>query len=73
MKKTPLFGNLARLCCPACCQPEEGLDVICSGKMTTFGGQSRYQLIVSDVEIAGEGALLKQLEERRRKLQKRTI
>ena len=38
------------------------------GKMTTFGGQSRYQLIVSDVEIAGEGALLKQLEERRRKL-----
>lgn len=57
-------GSAARLSV----QPEEGLDVICSGKMTTFGGQSRYQLIVSDVEIAGEGALLKQLEERRRKL-----
>ena len=57
-------GSAARLSV----QPEEGLDVICSGKMTTFGSQSRYQLIVSDVEIAGEGALLKQLEERRRKL-----
>ena len=57
-------GSAARLSV----QPEEGLDVICSGKMTTFGGQSRYQLIVSDVEIAGEGALLKQLEARRRKL-----
>jgi exodeoxyribonuclease VII large subunit len=57
-------GSAARLSV----QPEEGLDVICSGKMTTFGGQSRYQLIVNDVEIAGEGALLKQLEERRRKL-----
>ena len=48
--------------------PEEGLDVICTGKMTTFGGQSKYQLVVSDFEIAGEGALLKQLEDRRRKL-----
>ena len=48
--------------------PDEGLDVICTGKMTTFGGQSKYQLVVSDIEIAGEGALLKQLEERRRKL-----
>ena len=57
-------GSAARLSV----QPEEGLDVICSGKMTTFGGQSRYQLIVSNVEIAGEGALLKQLEARRRKL-----
>ena len=48
--------------------PEEGLDVICTGKMTTFGGQSKYQLVVSEIEIAGEGVLLKQLEERRRKL-----
>ena len=49
-------------------QPEEGLDVICTGKMTTFGGQSRYQLVVQDIEVAGEGALLKQLEDRRRRL-----
>lgn len=49
-------------------QPEEGLDVICTGKMTTFGGQSKYQIVVQDIEIAGEGALLKQLEDRKRKL-----
>ena len=36
--------------------------------MTTFGGQSRYQLVVNDIEVAGEGALLKQLEDRRRRL-----
>lgn len=49
-------------------QPEEGLEVICSGKLTTFAGQSRYQMLVSRIEIAGEGALLKQLEDRRRRL-----
>ena len=49
-------------------EPEEGLEVICSGKLTTFAGQSRYQIIVSRMEIAGEGALLKQLEERRKRL-----
>lgn len=49
-------------------KPEEGLDVICTGKMTTFGGQSKYQIVVQDIEIAGEGALLKQLEERKRRL-----
>ena len=49
-------------------RPEDGLDVICTGKLTTFGGQSKYQIIVSDIEIAGEGALLKQLEERKRRL-----
>ena len=49
-------------------QPEEGLEVICSGKLTTFAGQSRYQIIVSRMEIAGKGALLKQLEERRKRL-----
>ena len=49
-------------------KPEEGLDVICAGKMTIFSGQSRYQLIVTNLDIAGEGALLKQLEERKRKL-----
>ena len=49
-------------------RPEDGLDVICTGKMTTFGGQSRYQLVVNNIEIAGEGALLKQLQDRRRRL-----
>lgn len=49
-------------------RPEDGLDVICTGKLTTFAGQSRYQLVVQSLEIAGEGALLKQLEERKRRL-----
>ena len=48
--------------------PEEGLEVICSGKLTTYPGRSSYQINVFSVEIAGEGALLKQLEERRKKL-----
>lgn len=50
-------------------QPEEGMDVICTGKLTTFAGQSRYQLNVTQIEFAGEGALLKQLEALRQRLQ----
>jgi len=49
-------------------QPEEGLEVIASGKLTTYSGQSKYQIIVGQLEVAGEGALLKQLEDRRRRL-----
>ena len=49
-------------------QPEEGLEVICSGKLTIYPGQSKYQIVVSQMEMAGEGAMLKQLEERRRRL-----
>ncbi|MGC6484288.1 MAG: exodeoxyribonuclease VII large subunit [Candidatus Puniceispirillales bacterium] len=48
--------------------PEEGLEVIVTGKISTFPGRSKYQIVVQDVEIAGEGAILKQLEERRRRL-----
>ncbi len=50
-------------------QPEEGMDVICTGKLTTFAGQSRYQLNVMQIEFAGEGALLKQLEALRKRLE----
>ncbi len=50
-------------------QPEEGMDVICTGKLTTFSGQSRYQLNVAQIEFSGEGALLKQLEALRQRLQ----
>ncbi|MDC0063345.1 exodeoxyribonuclease VII large subunit [Candidatus Puniceispirillum sp.] len=49
-------------------QPEEGLEVIVTGRLTTFAGQSKYQIVVSQIEVAGEGALLKQLEDRRRML-----
>ena len=51
-------------------KPEEGMEVICTGKVTTFPGQSKYQIIVESMEVAGEGALLKMLEERRKKLLK---
>ena len=49
-------------------QPEDGLEVIASGKLTTYPSRSRYQLVVESVEIAGEGALLKLLEDRKKKL-----
>jgi exodeoxyribonuclease VII large subunit len=48
--------------------PEDGLEVIISGKLTTYPARSRYQIVVESIEHAGEGALLKLLEERRRKL-----
>ncbi|MDC1034926.1 exodeoxyribonuclease VII large subunit [Alphaproteobacteria bacterium] len=48
-------------------KPEEGMEVICTGKVTTFAGQSKYQIIVESMEVAGEGALLKMLEDRRKK------
>ena len=49
-------------------QPEEGLEVIVTGKLTIYGGRSKYQIVVQTMEMAGEGAMLKQLEERRRRL-----
>jgi exodeoxyribonuclease VII large subunit len=49
-------------------KPEDGLEVVCNGRLTTFPGRSKYQLIVDAIELAGIGALLKLLEERRRRL-----
>ena len=49
-------------------KPEEGLEVIATGRITTFEGQSRYQIIIDTIEPAGMGAILAQLEERRKKL-----
>ncbi|MBC7740249.1 MAG: exodeoxyribonuclease VII large subunit, partial [Candidatus Saccharibacteria bacterium] len=46
-------------------RPEEGMEVIATGRMTTFPGQSKYQLIVDDVAPAGLGALMAMLEKRR--------
>ena len=48
--------------------PEDGLEVIATGKLTTYAGRSKYQIVIEALEAAGEGALLKLLEERRRKL-----
>ncbi len=46
-------------------RPEEGMEVVATGRMTTFPGQSKYQLIVDDVAPAGAGALMALLEKRR--------
>ncbi len=46
-------------------RPEEGMEVIVTGRMTTFPGQSKYQLIVEEVAPAGAGALMAMLEKRR--------
>jgi exodeoxyribonuclease VII large subunit len=49
-------------------KPEDGMEVVCTGRLTTFPGRSKYQLVVDSVELAGIGALLKLLEERRQRL-----
>ncbi len=49
-------------------KPEEGLEVVATGKITTFPGKSAYQIVVESLEPAGVGALMALLEARRRKL-----
>ncbi len=49
-------------------KPQVGMDVVCRGRLTTYMGQSKYQLVVDSMALAGVGALLKLLEERKRKL-----
>ncbi|TWF52990.1 exodeoxyribonuclease VII large subunit [Neorhizobium alkalisoli] len=49
-------------------RPEEGMEVIATGKVTTFPGSSKYQIVIESLEPAGAGALMALLEERRRKL-----
>jgi exodeoxyribonuclease VII large subunit len=48
--------------------PEDGIEVIATGRVSSYPGRSSYQLIVESLELAGEGALLKLLEDRRKKL-----
>jgi len=54
-------GNLAF-------RPEDGAEVIATGKLTTYPGRSKYQIVVERMELAGEGALLALLEKRRKAL-----
>ncbi|MDQ2091989.1 exodeoxyribonuclease VII large subunit [Marimonas arenosa] len=49
-------------------QPEEGMEVVATGRMTTFGGQSRYQIVIEDIKPAGMGALMAMLEKRKQQL-----
>jgi len=57
-------GQVARMSV----RPEEGMEVIATGRLTTFGPQSKYQLQVETVEPAGAGALMAMLEARRKAL-----
>ncbi len=58
-------GNLQRLGF----RPEDGLEVVATGKLSGYPKSSRYQLVVERMEVAGVGALLKQIEERRKRLE----
>ncbi len=46
-------------------QPEEGMEVVATGKLTTFPGQSKYQMVIEDIAPAGAGALMAMLEKRK--------
>lgn len=48
--------------------PEDGMEVVATGRLTTYPGRSKYQMVVERMELAGQGALLKLLEDRKRKL-----
>ncbi|MEZ5730783.1 MAG: exodeoxyribonuclease VII large subunit [Paracoccaceae bacterium] len=54
-------GQVARMSV----RPEEGMEVVATGRLTTFPGQSKYQLIVDDIAPAGMGALMLMLEKRK--------
>ncbi|GBD48448.1 exodeoxyribonuclease VII large subunit [Methylopila sp. Yamaguchi] len=50
-------------------KPEEGMEVIATGRLTTYPGKSAYQIVIDTLEPAGVGALMALLEERKRKFQ----
>jgi exodeoxyribonuclease VII large subunit len=49
-------------------KPEEGLEVVVIGRLTTYPGQSKYQIVVETLEPAGPGALMVLLEQRKKAL-----
>ena len=57
-------GSLSKLAI----KPEDGMDVVITGRVSSYPKSSRYQIIIDSLELAGEGALLKLLEERRKAL-----
>ncbi|PIE08668.1 MAG: exodeoxyribonuclease VII large subunit [Rhodobacterales bacterium] len=57
-------GQAARLAT----RPEEGMEVIATGRLTTFPGQSKYQIVIEDIAPAGVGALMAMLEKRKAEL-----
>ena len=53
---------------PVAFKLEEGMEVVVTGRFTTYPSRSNYQIVVSEIEMAGVGAILKMLEERKQKL-----
>ena len=49
-------------------KPEEGVEVVATGKLTTYPGSSKYQIVIEALEPAGIGALMALMEERKKKL-----
>jgi len=49
-------------------QPEEGMEVVATGRLTTFPGQSKYQIVIEEIAPAGVGALMAMLEKRKAQL-----
>lgn len=49
-------------------RPEDGLEVIVTGKLTTYPGRSKYQIVIERMELAGEGALMQLLERLKQQL-----
>jgi exodeoxyribonuclease VII large subunit len=49
-------------------RPEDGIEVVATGKLTTYPGRSRYQIVIDRLELAGQGALMALLDKRRRTL-----
>lgn len=47
---------------------EHGMELVVTGRVSSYAGSSKYQIVVEEAELAGEGALLKMLEERRKRL-----
>jgi exodeoxyribonuclease VII large subunit len=49
-------------------KPEDGMEVVVTGRLTTFPGRSKYQIVIDTIELNGIGALLKMLEDRKQRL-----
>ncbi|MCB1537744.1 MAG: exodeoxyribonuclease VII large subunit [Rhodospirillales bacterium] len=49
-------------------KPQEGMEVVATGRLTTYPGRSNYQLVIESLELAGQGAILKMLEDRKARL-----
>lgn len=54
-------------------KPEDGIEVIATGKITTYAGSSNYQLVIEKLELAGAGALMAMLEKRKKELAARGL